>query len=198
MKWGTQTKYLAILAVAIAIGVSAFWVESLRLASIRRWVLPLLLWLCVALGGLLIVGYIIWPSAWQLDRDPTALLFPSVVIPTTFATFVIGIVLLASRFQSEAYAVSLKFSVAPFWVKWSLWGCKSTRFAIIATPFEVMFYGAIFYLGFVMPPPGKWILIGLAVTATIGPIVRIFAIRWVLRNGGWNAQLDTLTRATRT
>ena len=188
----SPTKYLAVLASIIGVGVSAFLVESLRLAALGRWVLPLLLWLCVALGALLIVGYIIWPSAWQLDRDPTALLLPSVMLPTVFATFVMGIVLLASRFQSGEYSVSLKFRRAPFWVKWSLWGCKSTRFAIILTPIELIFYGAIIFGGFVLPPPVKWIVVGIAIPALIGPIARIFAIRWLLRNGGWKAQLPTL------
>ncbi len=197
MTWkDTEREFLVILAILIAAGVSAFLVESLRLVSLGRWVLPLLLWLCVALGALLIVGYIIWPSAWQLDRDPTGMLLSSVVLPAGLATFAIGTVLLITRFQSGAYSASLHFRRAPFWVKWSLWGCKSTRSAIVITSIESLFYSAIVFGGLALPPPLKWILVGIAIIAMMGPVVRIFAIRWILRNGGWNAQLDAATRST--
>jgi serine/threonine protein kinase/lipid-A-disaccharide synthase-like uncharacterized protein len=188
--WGsTQTRTLMIPAFAIAAGNSAFLVESLRLATHGRWVIPLLLWLCILLGALLLLGYFIWPSAWQLEQEAGLYSISWVILPTGFATFVIGAMMFASRFTTGAYAASFRFQAAPYWVKWSLWGCKSARFAIIQTPFELLFYCAIFWAGLVMPPPLKWLLVAIGFVSIPLPIVRLFAVRWLRRNGGWDAQL---------
>ena len=189
LNWmNAQAPNQAILAIILAAGISAFFVESLRLASIGKWVTPLLLWLCIALGMLLIVGYSIWPSAWQLEQDGSKFRASKVFVPAGFATFTIGIILFANRFTSGPYAASMRFRRAPRWVRWSLWGCKSLQFAIIITPIEVLFYAAIIWGGIIVPPPIRWILTGLGIAAMVFPVSRIFAIRWVQRNGGWEAQ----------
>ncbi len=189
-RFKNETAYLVILSAVLSWGISAFFAESLRLVSIGRWLVPTLLWLCLALGALLTIGYVIWPSAWQLDQDPSEFLLPTLLLTIGAATFALGAILFAGRFSSGAYSSSFQFRNAPRWVQWALWGCKSMRSAKIITPLELIFYPAIVFAGCFLPSPANWLLIGIGGLAMSAPLSRIFAIRWLNRNGGWEGQFN--------
>ena len=184
----------------MGLGAALFVVESVRLASIGHWIVPIVGILSILIAPSLLMGYAFWPSLSQLESDPMRRIMPLALLVFEMSLFALGSGMVVVRFNAATNRnASLRFQRAPGWVRWGLLGNKSTVEAALSSTLQAVMGGGVVILGIWVNAFPWWLRILIISTGLIlifSSFLNWCAMVWVVRHGGWKAQLVSIKRDT--
>ncbi len=185
-----------ILNLLIGIGIAAILLEPLRMLSVGKWKMPLLVALSIASIIFVKIVYNLWPKPWALESKQT--LIESVLLnPTIVLTFVtLGFSILSLRLirlRRTPNVVNV-----PTWVRVGMWQTGSMfELSSGAVSGLAAGIGTVILLNqlHVFPLPNESQLFLKIFLITVGPFFfaagcyELFVAIWLMRNGGWSAHV---------